>query len=166
MRSKTSSNLFILDERTPFEAVTGDTPNISSLMDNDCYKPICYFDEVSQFKEPKRHIGQWLGQAHNIGQAMCYWILPASGIPIACSSVTAISFEEHMQDAVHQELCSFDEKIQSKFNALSQEKEDTLPDFFDVSVDDSNVDQTTPEFEPIEEPTPDADEWDHDAYVC
>jgi hypothetical protein len=32
---------------------------------------------------PKSHIGRWLGQAYNVGQAMCDWISPPSGIPIA-----------------------------------------------------------------------------------
>jgi hypothetical protein len=42
---------------------------------------------------------------------MCYWILPASGIPISHSTVTKISLEEHLQDAVCQVLIQMQEKL-------------------------------------------------------
>ncbi len=58
VRSKISSNLFVMEGRTPYEALTGDTPDISSIMDYDFYEPIWYYDEISQFLEPKRHIGR------------------------------------------------------------------------------------------------------------
>jgi hypothetical protein len=76
---------------TPYEWVTGGTPDISSLID---YDPVWYFDEVALFPEPKRHIGHWLGEAYNVSQAICYWILPISGTPIAGSTVTSISIED------------------------------------------------------------------------
>jgi hypothetical protein len=43
--SKTSSNNYILEGSTPYEAVTGNTPDISSLIDYDFYEPIWYHDE-------------------------------------------------------------------------------------------------------------------------
>lgn len=83
VRSKTSGNLFIVDGRTPLEVVTGVTPDISSIMDYDFYEPVWYYDEISASQIPKSHIDRWLGQAYNVGQAMCDWISPPSGIPIA-----------------------------------------------------------------------------------
>ena len=162
VRSKTSSNLFILDGRTPFEAVTGDTPDISSIMDYDFYEPVWYYDEVAAFQEPKRHIGRWLGQACNVGQAMCYWILPASGIPIARSTITPISHEDHTLEEVKQELITFGQKIKSKYS--KDDEEDINP--IDNQIPDNNdeYDAITPEFRPVEESTPEADNWDHDAY--
>jgi hypothetical protein len=95
---------------------------------------------------------------------MCYWVLPASGIPIARSSVAPISPEEHMQTAVCQELLSLDEQLQSKLHAAGNDDINTI-DFFDFQMDNTDdTDHITPEFEPVEDSTPDADEWDHDAF--
>lgn len=66
-------------------------PDISSIMDYDFYEPVWYYDETAAFPESKRHIGRWLGQSYNIGQAMCYGILPLSGATIAHSTVTPLS---------------------------------------------------------------------------
>jgi len=53
------------------------------------FKQLCSDNSIlCTLAEPKRHIGRWLGQAYNVGQAMCYWILPLSRIPIARSTVT------------------------------------------------------------------------------
>jgi hypothetical protein len=94
IRNKTASDLFMLEGRTPFEAVLGDTPDISSIAMFDFYEPIWYFEQHASFPEPKRLLGRWLGEATNVGQAMCYWVLPESGIPIARSTVQQISDEQ------------------------------------------------------------------------
>jgi len=73
-------------KQKPWEVVMGDTPDISSLSEFDFYEPVWYY-EPGDFPEPKWHLARWLGEAMNIGQAMCYYILPASGVPIVRSSV-------------------------------------------------------------------------------
>ncbi len=54
VRNKTAGNNFLLEGRTPYEVIHGHTPDISSLMDYDFYEPVWYYDELSQFPEPKR----------------------------------------------------------------------------------------------------------------
>jgi hypothetical protein len=78
------------------KVVMGHTPDISSLAEFDFYEPVWYY-ESNNFPETKRHIGRWLGEANNIGQAMCYFILPKSSIPITRSTVQAISEADKMQ---------------------------------------------------------------------
>jgi hypothetical protein len=85
--SKTASNNPYLEGHTPFKAVTGNTPDISSIADINFCEPVWYYDEIASFPEPKRKMARWLGEAHNTGQAMCYFILPSNGIPIARSTV-------------------------------------------------------------------------------
>jgi hypothetical protein len=62
-------------------------PDNSSVTDFDSYEPVWYFDEVASFPEPKWKMARCLGEAYDIGQAMCYFILSESGIPIAISTV-------------------------------------------------------------------------------
>jgi hypothetical protein len=74
---------FMLEGRTPYEAILGNTPDISSVYEFDFYEPVWYYEATPQFPEPKHLMARWLGEAHTVGQAMCYYVLPKSGIPIA-----------------------------------------------------------------------------------
>jgi hypothetical protein len=158
IRSKTSSTLFAFEGHTPYEVVTGNNPDISSLIDFDFHEPVWYYDEHQQFPEPKRLIARWLGEAHNVGQAMCYYILPASGIPIAQSTVQPISSDQRMQDEVKQELLELDKAILQKFG---EPERDDLPEYFDNT---QSPDYITPSFEPVEEAMPEADDWDPESF--
>jgi hypothetical protein len=158
VRSKTAHKSFELDGRTPYEMIMGSTPDISSLIDYDFYEPIWYYDELSNFPEPKRKMARWLGEAHNIGQAMNYYILPLSGIPIVCSSIQAITHEERLKDAFKGELKKLDAAIHNKYPI---ENPDNISDYFSHEQD---YDYTTPHFDPVEEDTPEADNWDPESY--
>ncbi len=108
VRNKTSSNLFALEGRTPYEAIYNHTPDISSLCEFDFYEPVWYY-EPNEFPEDKRILGRWLGEAHKVGQDMCYWVLTSTGKPIARSTVQPISDAEMATDVVKAELVAFDE---------------------------------------------------------
>ena len=71
-----------------------------------------YYFDTAAFPEKRELIGRWMGVAHNIGQAMCFWILPKSGVPIARTTVRAITDSELQITQVQQELRSFDDAIQ------------------------------------------------------
>jgi uncharacterized lipoprotein YehR (DUF1307 family) len=86
LRNHISQPLSQLQGRTPYEIVTGNTPDISELLEFEWYQPIWYY-EPSKFPHQNKHIGRWLGIAHRIGQALCFWILPRSGIPIARTTI-------------------------------------------------------------------------------
>jgi hypothetical protein len=126
------------------------------------YEPLWYCNEIAAFPEPKGHIGRWLGQAFNVGQAMCYWILPPSGILIARSTVIPLSLEDLTLESVQQELIDFDQQIKSKYC----KDDDIDKNSIDIITDqtDDQGDHMTPEFDSIEEPTPEADNWDQNAY--
>jgi hypothetical protein len=79
-----------MEGRTPWEIVHGYTPDTSSLAEFDFYEPIWYYDS-GDFPEPKKRLGRWLGEATLISQAMCYYVLPISGVPLARSSVQQVS---------------------------------------------------------------------------
>jgi hypothetical protein len=56
VRNKTSSNKFVLDGRTPYEAVLGHTPDISSLATFNFYEPVWYIEQTEDFPNPKRKL--------------------------------------------------------------------------------------------------------------
>jgi hypothetical protein len=82
IRSITAIDTYALHGRTPYELVTGNTPDISEYTDYDWYAPLWYYDDVP-FPANKRILGRWLGIAHRVGQALCYWILTQNGQVIA-----------------------------------------------------------------------------------
>jgi len=91
---------------------------------------------------------------------MTYFILPSSGIPIVRSSVQPISTEEKQVLSVQEELKALDDIIESKFRTI---KPTETPDFFSHEYDLED-DSKTPQFEPVEEDIPEADNWDPESY--
>ena len=85
---------FKLQGRTPYECVVGRTPDISEYLDYQWYKTVWYRDHDVNFPEDKRKLGKWLGVAHNVGQALCYYILPKTGRPIVRSTVQPLTQDE------------------------------------------------------------------------
>jgi hypothetical protein len=167
VRNKTASNLFALEGRTPYEAIYGHTPDISSLCEFDFYEPVWYFDPHT-FPEDNRLLGRWLGEAHQIGQAMCYWILTNTRKVIARSTVQAISEADINTEQVTSELKAFDSAIETRLSDSSEGHDSLdLPDYLQF-VDEglANEDIQTPHYEQVEPEAamPEADDLDHDAY--
>jgi hypothetical protein len=73
-----------LQGRTPLEALTGETPDISQYLDFGFYDRV-WFKEDAGLGEIK--LGRFLGVSHHVGSLMSYWVLPASGIPISRTTV-------------------------------------------------------------------------------
>ncbi len=167
VRNKTASSLFSMDGRTPYEAMYGHTPDISSLCYYDFYEPVWYF-EPQEFPEDRRKMARWLGEAHGIGQAMCHWIIPDSGIPIARSTVQPILRADKESETVKAELAALDAAIASKFiNQPTDEEINSIiiPDY--LQYNDADDDEfETPHFEPVnkEAEMPEADEFSHKEY--
>jgi len=110
LRTLTAQPLFSLHGRTPYELVIGNTPDISEYISFSWYQPVYYLDNTN-FPEEKERIGRWIGVAHNIGQALCFWILPKSGTPIARTTVRAITAAEMQTDVVKEELIAYNNMI-------------------------------------------------------
>jgi hypothetical protein len=109
-----------LHGRTPHEVLTGNTPDISELLEFSWYEPIWYFD-TAPFPEQTRKIARWIGVAHKIGQAMCFWIIPSSGIPIARSTIQKISPNDLMTDQVKMEIQQLDQALNDNVKSDNQE---------------------------------------------
>jgi len=99
VRCLTAQPLFGLHGRTPYEVVTGNTPDISEYLQFSWYQPLFYYDPTN-FPEDRELIGRFIGVAHNVGQALCYWILPKSGRPIARTTIRPISEAELQTEQV------------------------------------------------------------------
>jgi hypothetical protein len=110
-----------------------------------------------------------MGVAHNVGQAMCFWVLPKSCVPIARTTVRAVTEAELKNHDVKLEMESFDAALKRKigdhlinesdlsFEVVSQELLMALQDA--TNVDNGKYDPIDPAAE-----RPDADEYDEETY--
>jgi hypothetical protein len=97
---------------TPFEVLTGDTPDISDLLDFGYYDWVWYWDPTSaRFPDDPRQLGRWLGRYHAHGPDICYKILKPNGHWIVRSSYTPLSDSEKCDDAVNNRMATFTTKI-------------------------------------------------------
>ena len=69
----TASFVADLHGRTPLEALTGETQEISQYLDFDFYHWV-WFKEDAVIVETK--LGRFLGFSHHIESLMSYWVLP------------------------------------------------------------------------------------------
>jgi hypothetical protein len=113
LRNRLALPLPQLNGRTPYEFLTGNTPDISEYLEFEWYQPIWIYNPAT-FPEQKRTIGRWIGVAHRVGQAMCYWVLPSSGIPIARTTIQAIATEELATREVMEQIYEYDTEIAIK----------------------------------------------------
>jgi hypothetical protein len=95
--------LYQLNGRTPYELVVGRTPDISEYLDFSWYDNVWYYDQDAPFPTERRKLAKWIGVAHRVSQALCYYLLPANGIPIVRSTIQALTDEElRSENAKHQ----------------------------------------------------------------
>jgi len=90
--------------------LTGDTLDISELLDFSFYDWVRVYDPAP-FPEQRESLGRWLGPAHNIGQALCYYILKSNGQVIARTSVRALTEDELNDPADKLHHDEFDKSI-------------------------------------------------------
>ncbi len=147
IRSLTATDLWQLQGRTPYEIVTGNTPDISEYTQYRWYDPVWYYNQIEMFPNDRRLIGRWLGVAHRVGQAMCYYILQSNGQVIARSTVQPLMPEERDSTMIKQQITEFDRQVQERIGkpeiVLEVEPHPSSPRMIDV--DEGNFEMWEPE---------------------
>jgi hypothetical protein len=92
--------------------LTGDTPDISDLLDFGYYEWVWYWDPTSaRFLADPHQLGRWLGRDHAHGPAMCYKILKPNGHWIVRSYCTPFSDSDKRDATVNDRMADFTTKI-------------------------------------------------------
>jgi hypothetical protein len=149
----------VLHGRTLHEMVTGNTPDISEYTDFDWYAPLWYYED-NPFPATRRILGRWLGVAHRVGQALCYWILTNTGQVIARTTVQALSLAELETQAIIDELKAFDNRIIITLGEPFGTHEDYTQNPYLTDIDDGVFEPVEPEAE-----MPEADTFEIDTYL-
>jgi hypothetical protein len=99
-----------LDWRTSSEVMTGETPDSSEYLNFDFYSWVKYHDHTAGIAD-NVFLGRRLGVAHNVGQAMTYWILKDNGYVIARSTSRPLTQEEEQSKMEKQQRLDFQQNI-------------------------------------------------------
>ena len=121
-------------DRTGIERLTGDSIDISDWVDFEFYDLVWYWD--TRDVEDKKSIGRWLGVAHNIGSALCYWIATDKGTILARTTVQHLTVDEikdpEVIDLVQEYHISLDKSLGSDQYDIDQSIDDFVHD--DISA--------------------------------
>lgn len=104
----TSTTAGGLDGGTPFEQVTGETPDISEYLDFGFYDRVWYHENAGL---GERLLGRWLGVSHRVGSLMSYWILTKTGARISRTTVQRVTNLEAEVDENKQLFQEFDNEV-------------------------------------------------------
>jgi hypothetical protein len=159
LRNRVARPLPQLHGRTPYELLTGNTPDISEFLEFSWFQPIWYY-EPAVFPDQNKHIASWIGIAHRVGQAMCFWVLPITGIPLARTTIQAISNQELQNEEVKRALSVYDTAIHEKLLLL----DDSSPAFRLLREDEPPEDEIEQEPVDFNATAPIIDEIEADAY--
>jgi hypothetical protein len=97
------------DGETPTVKLTGDTTDISHLLEFSSYGPIWHID-MMDLKQNKK-LGRYLCPSYDIGQAMCSKILTVKGKVISRTSVIPLMEVEKHDVVVRKQIEEYDKAL-------------------------------------------------------
>jgi hypothetical protein len=110
---------------------------------------------MASFPEERKLLARWLGVAHQVGQAMCYYLLLANGMVIARSTVQPVLREDLNTSTVQERIQKFDITL---LDTLAAKQSGEL--YLDLPrIEDEYVDHETVELMEPEAAMPEADEY-------
>jgi hypothetical protein len=112
--------------RPGVEVMTGDTPDISEYLHFDWYQAVYHYDAKKVFPEEREVLGRWLGPAHDVGQALCYWILKPNGQVVARTTVKAITAQD----------IALNVRLAADIAAMDKEISESIEPFTEFSLKD------------------------------
>jgi hypothetical protein len=123
VRRLTAHDLPGLDGRVPDEVVTGHTPDISDYAQFDWYQYVWCHDPAVQFPGDARRLARWIGVAHNVGNPMCFWVLPSTCKVLARSTVWSLSSDDMANPVIQAQIAELDASIREKIGDSIPENE-------------------------------------------
>ena len=97
-----------LNGRTPIEAVTGETPDISEYVDFDFYDLVCYHTgHHPNVSKDYQTLGLWMRVVRMVGSDMSYWIMSISGQPVAETIAQHVIYDDMLDPDIAVQIKAF-----------------------------------------------------------
>jgi hypothetical protein len=97
-------------DRTGYEKITGETPDISEWLDFGFYDHVWYWDTPNEDIASSK-IARWLGVSHRIGSGLCYWLLKENGQVLSKTTVQHITRLDLEVDDVKAKIKTYDDLL-------------------------------------------------------
>jgi hypothetical protein len=114
-----------LQGRTPLEAATGETPDISEHLDFGFCDPV-WFKENAGLGEMQ--LGRYLGVDHSVGSLMGHKVPPRSGMPVSRTTAQRVTELEKSTEANKTRITSCDSATAERFKEERLAKNGHKPD--------------------------------------
>jgi hypothetical protein len=114
VKSRIVSSRFGNNGRPPLEMITGETVDLSEYLDFGFYQWVYFKSGARALGE--NTLGRWLGVAHRIGNAMCYYVIDSKGEILVTSTVAAVPNLDLQTPAVKQLTDQFDADLLVRLN--------------------------------------------------
>ena len=103
------------DDHTPYEELTGETPDISEYIDFQFYDWVYYVDNPYR-KEEAPKLGRWLGVSHRASAAMCFYVLARNGQILSRSSVQHVPIDEQLSSETARRMEEFTLEVNGRLS--------------------------------------------------
>jgi Reverse transcriptase (RNA-dependent DNA polymerase) len=113
VRSHTALSIRDLEGEVPVTVLTGDTPDISHLVEFGWYE-WCWYISPEDVTLLRKSLGRYLGPSSDVGDALCARILTAKGTIVVRTSIFPLSDEETRSAEVSAQKQSFEESVKVK----------------------------------------------------
>jgi hypothetical protein len=106
------------DWRTGYKEVTGQTPDISELLDFEFYDLVWWLDRPTKpnFTDHVRRLARWIGVSHRVGSDMSYWLITESGKIISKTSVEHVIRDDYLQADKRKEIDEFNLRLEASLD--------------------------------------------------
>ena len=124
IRSHTALTIRELNGETPAKLMTGETPDISHLVEFSWYQYVWYLSPEGDNME-RLNLGRYCGIDFDVGSYLCGRVLTAKGKFVHRSSIYPLSPEDERSDKVRERIRLYEQSLKE---ALKQKYEPYKPD--------------------------------------
>ena len=167
IRCHTAHDIPTLNGQVPETVVTGNTADISELVEFGWYQWVYYRDATTSYPLPDEELGRYLGPSENVGSKMSMWILKGNGEVVSRTTLRPLNDGERSRETEKIKREEFTKAVNLKLG----------PSLYDIGIksdlgdyfDDTDTPEHTPyvDNEGVEASTmPEADDIaDYDRYI-
>ena len=114
------------NDRTPYETIKGETPDISALIEFDFYDYV-KVRLPTGFPNDDWILARWLGPADGVGQGLTYYLIKENGQIIARSTVRPLLPEEWTSETEKAARTAFDKQLTEHIGAYDDNDVQIIP---------------------------------------
>ena len=125
LRSHTALPMHVLHGDTPTTLLTGDSPDISHLCTFSWYSYV-WFLSPPQLGDnfENKFLGRYLGPSHDVGEALCSYVINSKARVASRTSVIPISRAERESEGMQRAIAEFEAELKARIEGPTRDPEE------------------------------------------